>query len=414
MAVLFEGTGISLTNPRVRPSRNPNAHSYLIYLDYAATTPLDPLVLRAMMPFLTDDFGNASSVHALGRRARFAVEESREKVASLIGAEPGEVLFTSGGTEANNTVLKGIVCHERGLLTSGAEHESILRPAEALCRSGCQVQIVAPGPTGALSAEEVQANLTGGASLVSLMHGNNEIGTLTDIEAIVEVAHRRGAIMHCDAVQTAGFGLLRADEVAVDLMTISGHKFYGPKGVGVLFMRGGTDLEPLLAGGAQERRRRGGTENVPAIVGFAEAMKLALIEAVDIRENVSRLRDRLLDGLKSMLREEFVLNTPVGRAPVAPHILNVSFPPSNGAPLDGEMLLLNLDLEGIRVSAGSACTSGALEPSHVLRAIGVDRKTAGATIRFSLGRHTSEEDVDATVEAVARVLARMRQTAAIV
>ncbi|MEX1055353.1 MAG: cysteine desulfurase family protein, partial [Rhodothermales bacterium] len=282
----------------------------MIYLDHAATTPLHPLVLEAMMPFLTEDFGNASSVHALGRRARFAVEESREKVASFIGAEPGEVLFTSGGTEANNTALRGMVGPGRGLLTCAAEHESILRPAEALGREGYDVRIVAPGPTGALNAREVEAQLTGDPVLVSLMHANNEIGTLTSIEEIVDVAHLAGAAVHCDAVQTAGFGLMRVDDVAVDLLTISGHKFYGPKGIGVLYVRAGTDIEPLIVGGAQERRRRGGTENVPAIVGFAEAMKLALAAAGEIRENISRLRDRLLDGLRSMLGDAFVLNTP--------------------------------------------------------------------------------------------------------
>jgi cysteine desulfurase len=245
------------------------------------------------------------------------------------------------------------------------------------------------------------------------MHANNEIGTLTDVVAVTAAAHRHGATVHCDAVQTAGFGLVRVDEVPVDLLTISGHKFYGPKGVGVLYVRGGTEIEPLISGGAQERRRRGGTENVAAIVGIAEALKLALADSVEIRERISRLRNRLLDGLKSELRSAFLLNTPVGTCPVAPHILNVSFPPVNGDPLDGEMLLLNLDMEGIRVSAGSACSSGALEPSHVLSAIGVERKTAGATIRFSLGRHTSEEDVDVTVESVARVLTRMHHIAVI-
>lgn len=378
-----------------------------VYLDHAAATPLDPRVLEAMKPYLSDSFGNASSVHALGRKARFAVEESREKIAALLGAEPGEIVFTSGGTESNNTALRGI---DRTLVTCATEHESVLRTAERLDAEGRRVVIANPDRNGVLAPEAVEQildSLGDEKALVSVMHANNEIGTVSPLEEIVETCRRRGAVVHCDAVQTVGYGLIRVDEFDVDVLTASAHKFYGPKGIGLLFVRGGTEFRPLVRGGAQERKRRGGTENVPAIVGFAEALRLAIESADERRERAAAMRDRLYRSIVDQLGHRVVVNTPLREYPTAPHILNLAFPPVDGEPVDGEMLLLNLDVEGIYASAGSACTSGALEPSHVLTAIGLPKETAAAAVRFSVGKETSREDVDRAAEALGRVVRRM-------
>ena len=385
-----------------------------VYLDHAATTPLDPAVLEAMMPFLTEHFGNASSVHARGRKARFAVEESRERIAARLGAEPGEIIFTSGGTEADNLALGGMVRgthggHRRGLVTSAAEHEAVLRPAEALAESGFPVTILAPQAHGAVAPEQVAHAITDETGLVSLMHANNEVGTLTDVRAVAEVCRARGVPFHTDAVQTAGLFDLDVADLGVDLLSLSGHKFYGPKGVGVLWVRGGLDLAPSVLGGSQERRRRGGTENVAAIAGLAEALDRAATDSDEHLAHLHRLRDRLVDGLEETIGGAFVMNTPLETGAAAPHIVSIAFPPDeDGRPLDGEMLLLNLDLEGVYASAGSACTSGALTPSHVLLALGHDRPTASAALRFSLGKGTSEADVDYAVDRLAAVIGRMR------
>jgi len=380
-----------------------------IYLDHAATTPLDPRVLEAMLPYLSEHYGNASSVHAMGRKARFALEESRERIAAHLGAEPGEMLFTSGGTEADNAALRGVLSSRMPhLVTSRAEHEAVLRPAEAWASSGHPVTFLPPSPHGAVTAEQVAGALTDATGLVSLMHANNEIGTLTPIEEVASVCHERGVLFHCDAVQAAGLFPLQAG--GVDLMTISGHKMYGPKGIGALYVRGGVDFQALVLGGAQERRRRGGTENVAAAVGMALAFDLAMAEAGERIAHLTTLRDRLRRHLRQALGTAFVFNTPfVTDVAVAPHIVNIAFPPSDGQPLDGEMLLLNLDMDGVMASAGSACTSGALEPSHVLLALGRDRETASASVRFSLGKDNTEEDVDEAVDRLAAILRRMRQ-----
>ena len=386
-----------------------------VYMDHAATTPLDPAVLEVMKPYLTEHFGNASSVHALGRKARFAVEESREQVAELLQAEPSEIVFTSGGTEADNTALKGVLYHQyhttgtRGeLITSAAEHEAILRPAEALREADWPVTILSPKPHGAVTPEQLQAVISEDTALVSLMHANNETGVMTDIPAIADICHAYGALLHCDAVQTAGLLALDVKTLDVDLLSISGHKFYGPKGVGILYVRGGVDVDPLLRGGSQERDRRGGTEHVAGIVGMTEALERAVTAAEDRVDRLRDLQQRLIDGVTNALDGEFVLNTPIDGHDVAPHIVNLSFPPRDDTPLDGEMLLLNLDMEGVLASSGSACTSGALEPSHVLTALGLPRPTASAAVRFSLGKDTTAEDVDYAVETLERVVTRMR------
>ena len=383
------------------------------YLDHAATTPLDPEVFEAMKPYLLEEYGNASSVHQLGRQARVAMEEARERVAACLGAESSEIVFTSGGTEADNLALKGVLQAASsngiptGLVTSAAEHEAVLRPAERLKEQGHPVEILSPDDHGAVSPEQVESAIDDHTALVSLMHTNNEIGVQTDIPAVAEVCHAHDVLLHCDAVQAAGLQPLNVDELGVDLLSMSGHKFYGPKGVGVLYVRNGVDLGPLVEGGSQERERRGGTENVPGAIGLAEALERAVSDAEERAERLSHLQRRLVDGLDDAVPGRYVLNTPLGEAPVAPHVVNVAFPPEE-EPLDGEMLILNLDMEGVLVSAGSACTSGALEPSHVLTALGLDRSTASAAVRFSLGATTTEEEIDYALETLRSTLQRMR------
>jgi cysteine desulfurase len=387
-----------------------------VYLDHAATTPLDPEVLEAMKPYLLEDYGNASSVHQLGRQARVALEQAREQVAACLGAESREIVFTSGGTEADNLALKGVLrtASERdpraGLVTSAAEHEAVLRPAERLADEGHPVQILTPDTHGAVSPDQVRTALDDQTALVSLMHTNNETGVQTEIPAIADICKSHDVLLHCDAVQAAGLQSLDVDALGVDLLSLSGHKFYGPKGTGVLYVRNGVDLGPLLQGGSQERDRRGGTENVPGAVGLAEALERAAARAEARAERLAHLQERLVDGLDDAVPGPYRLNTPVGEAPVAPHVVNVAFPPGGPAadPLDGEMLILNLDMQGVLVSAGSACTSGALEPSHVLSALGLDRPTAAAAVRFSLGAGTTEANIDYALDTLRDTLQRMR------
>jgi cysteine desulfurase len=385
-----------------------------VYLDHAATTPTHPAVLEAMKPYFTEQYGNASSVHQLGRQARVAVEEARERVAACLGAESSEIVFTSGGTEANNLALKGALVSASepdapaGLVTSAAEHEAILEPARHLEALGHPVTVMAPEAHGAVSPAQVADAIDEDTALVSLMHTNNETGVRTDVAGVAEVCAAHDVLFHCDAVQAAGLYALDVDALGVDLLSLSGHKFYGPKGVGVLFVRGGVDLGSLVEGGSQERERRGGTENVPGIVGLAEALGRATDTAAAERDRLRTLQRRLIDGLDAAVPDDYVLNTPVDDAPTAPHVVNVAFPPRNGDPLDGEMLILNLDMEGVCASAGSACQSGALEPSHVLQALGLDRDTASAALRFSLGAQTSEEDVTYALETLQTTLQRMQ------
>jgi cysteine desulfurase len=385
-----------------------------IYLDHAATTPLDPEVLDAMLPYLRNQYGNASSVHSMGRQARFAVEESRERVAVCLGAEPGEIIFTSGGTESDNFAIKGAIEAQRsegrtGLVTSAAEHEAVLRPAERFEEAGADVTILRPASTGAVEPERVADAVDSSTAVVSLMHANNEIGTMTDVKAVAKICREDDVLFHCDAVQTAGLLGVDVRDLGVDLMSISGHKFYGPKGIGVLYVRGGVDLGPFVEGGSQERDRRGGTENVAGMVGLAEALERAMEASEERTNHLRALQRRLIDGIQSEVPAPLTITTPIDTAATAPHVVNVAFPPVDGTPMDGEMLILNLDMKGVMVSAGSACTSGALEPSHVLSAIGLDRETASAAVRFSLGVSNTIEHVDRAVDALAATVQRMRR-----
>lgn len=385
-----------------------------VYLDHAATSPLDPEVLDVMRPFLTEQFGNASSVHALGRKAKVAMEEARERIAEMLNCEGSEIVFTSGGTEADNMALRGVLGRtKKSLLTSPVEHEAVLRTVEALEKEGTNVVMLDAAETGYVDATQLESVITATSSLVSLMLINNEVGTINPVREIVDIAKQHNALVHTDAIQAAGVLPLDVEELGVDLLTLSAHKIYGPKGIGLLYVRSGTDVITIISGGAQERNRRGGTENVAAIVGFAEALSRA--ENTREKESIrlKSLQQRLAKRIQNAFGDSVRFNTPLEDfhscpEPVAPHILNVSFPPVDGRAIDGEMLLLGLDVAGVYVSSGSACTSGAIEPSHVLLAMGVLPETANATVRFSLGKNTTEDDVDYAAEKLVEVVERTR------
>ena len=385
-----------------------------VYLDNAATTPLDPAVLEAMRPYLTEHFGNASSVHALGRKAKVALEEARDRVASVLYCEPAEIIFTSGGTEADNAAMRGVLAasEKNGLVTSAAEHEAVLRTAEALAAGGGDVTVLTPEAHGSVSVEQVAHALGPHTGLVSIMFANNEVGTLSPVREIADVAREHGALVHTDAVQAAGMLSLDVEELAVDLLSLSGHKINGPKGIGVLYIRAGTPFAPHITGGAQERKRRGGTENIAGAVGFTEALERADNTRNEESRRLAKLQQRLAESIRNAFSDSVQFNTPLqgfhlDPQPVAPHILNVSVPPANGHAVDGEMLLLGLDVAGVYVSSGSACTSGAIEPSHVLLAMGVPSETAAATVRFSLGKNTTADDVEYAVEQFVGVASRL-------
>ena len=380
------------------------------YLDYAATAPLRPEVWEAMRP-AAEAFGNPSSLHAAGRQARVMLEAARERVAAALGCEPGEVVFTSGGTEADTLAVQGALGarpDRPGLVTSAVEHHAVLAPAEARAAEH-PAAFLPPAAGGAPTPEAVAEAVDARTGLVSVMLVNNETGALADVPAIAAAAHAAGALCHTDAVQAPGVVPVDVGALGVDLLSVSAHKLGGPKGAGALVVRSGAELRPVVAGGAQERRRRGGTENLMGALGLAEALGRAVAEREAEAPRLAALRDRLLAGLRDAAGGRLVVNTPgvdgrPGRS--APHILSVSVAPGD-RPVDGEMLLLGLDLAGVAASAGSACTSGALEPSHVIQALGVPRETAAATVRFSLGRATTAADVDAAAAAFGAHLARV-------
>jgi cysteine desulfurase len=379
-----------------------------IYLDHTATTPLDPRVFEAMQPFFRENFGNASSIHWYGQQAKAALEHAREILARAIGAEPGEIFFTSGGTESDNFAIKGIAYAERKkgknhIITSKAEHHAVLEPCDHLAVDGFDVTVLPVDSNGLVSPEHVISALTSGTSLVSIMHANNEVGSISAIKEIAAGAHAQGALVHTDAVQTLGKIPVNVRDLDVDLMTLSAHKTYGPKGIGALFMKRGTEIDPLFQGGGQERGKRPGTENVPLAVGFAKAVELAVAEM----DNESARLKKMRDALESRVRAEFpsaiVNGHPTQRLP---HILNISFD-SSKVQLEGEMLVMNMDLQGIAVTSGSACTSGSMQPSHVLLAMGRDVRTAKATLRFAFGRSNIESDVERVLESLRSVLKQM-------
>jgi len=376
-----------------------------IYLDHNSTTPLHPEVLEAMLPYYKEAFGNPSTIYFFGQETRKATDEAREKVANLIGASPEEIIFTSGGTEADNLALKGVAAalERKGkhIVTSSIEHHAVLSTLKYLEKRGYKVSFLPVDEHGWLDPREVEEAITSQTVLISVMHANNEVGTIEPISEIGEIARKAGIYLHTDAVQTIGKIKVNVDDLKVDLLSLSAHKFYGPKGVGALYVRKGTRIHPLLHGGYQERRRRAGTENVAGIVGLGKAAEIASKEMVQQSRRESNLRDRLEKMIKENINHCRLNGHPTRRLP---NTLNVSF-----EFIEGESLILNLDLKGIAASTGSACTSGSLEPSHVLMAMGVAPEIAQGSIRFSLGRDNQKEDIDYTVEKLVEIVARLRE-----
>lgn len=376
-----------------------------VYLDHSATTPVRPEVLEAMLPFLKDAaFGNPSTVYSYGREAKKALEEAREKVANLIGARPEEIFFTSGGTEADNLALIGTAAANekkgRHIITSSIEHHAVLHPAQYLLRHGFKVTFLPVTPEGLVRVEDVEKAITDETILISVMHVNNEVGTIQPIKEIGKLARERGIIFHTDAVQSVGKLPVNVDELGVDLLSASGHKIYGPKGVGCLYIRKGTRIDPILYGGAQERKRRPGTENMPGIVGFGRAAELAGRELESEMGRLQALRDKLIDGILTRIEDVQLNGDP--RQRVATNA-NFSF-----RYVEGESMLLSLDMKGICASSGSACTSGSLDPSHVLLAMGIPHEVAHGSVRMTLGRDNTEEDIDYVLEVMPEIVARLR------
>jgi cysteine desulfurase len=374
-----------------------------IYVDYGATTPTDPRVVEAMVPYFTDKFGNAGSIHAFGQEAREAVDRAREIVASAIGASPQEIVFTSGATEADNFAVLGAAwgneARGRHLITSSIEHHAVLEPCLFLEGRGFEVTYLPVDRTGWVDPDDVRRAIRPDTILISVMSANNEIGTLEPVAEIGRIARDRGILMHTDATQSVGISPVHVDALSVDLLSLSAHKRYGPKGVGALYVRKGSKLTRVQGGGSQERNRRAGTENVPGIVGFGAALALALEVMDEEASQLRRLRDRLIDELTRL--DGAHLNG--HRTDRLPGNINLSF---EGA--DSESLLLALDFQGVAASSGSACTSGSLEPSHVLTAIGLRPEIAAGTVRLTLGRWTTSQDVDDLLTIFPEVLRSLR------
>ncbi|MGO8716018.1 MAG: cysteine desulfurase NifS [Smithella sp.] len=374
------------------------------YLDNAATTPTDPRVLQAMLPCFTEVYGNPSSLHAFGQTAKHLVEEARKTVASFIEASPEEIIFTSGGTEGNNTVVEGIAHarREKGnhVITSKIEHHSILEPCHFLEKGGFEVTLIPVNEYGLVDPDDVRKAITEKTILISIMHANNEIGTIQPLTEIGKIARENGIYFHTDSVQTFGHFPISVNALQIDLLSASAHKLYGPKGIGILYVRKGTRIEPILRGGDQEKRRRASTLNVPGIVGLGKAVELAKEEVVNEIEKLTVLRNMLIDGILTKIEHSRLNGHPSQRLP---NNVNISF-----SYVDGESMLLKLDMEGIACSTGSACTSSTLEPSHVLSAIGLPLELAHGSLRFSLGRQTTEDNIRYVLEVLPGIISKLR------
>jgi cysteine desulfurase len=375
------------------------------YFDHNATTPLDPGVLAAVTRTLAEEFGNPSSVHHFGQRAKAVLDDARTAVARLINGEPSEVVFTSGGTEADNFALRGAAealepTGRRHLIATTIEHEAVLVTLKALARRGWTVTLLPVDGTGIVSPDALASAITPETALVSVMHANNEIGTIQPVAALARIAHEHGALFHTDAVQSAGKVAVDARALGVDLLSISAHKFYGPKGAGALWIKRGTRITAILTGGKHERSRRAGTENVAGIAGLGAAATLALAKLEDEAARLGALRDRLEAAVLAA-----VPGTAINGAitPRVPNTTNISF-----EGIEAESLLIALDLEGFAVSTGSACSSGTLEPSHVLRAMGLPAHRTQNSVRISLGARNTDAEVDAFLEKLPRVVEKLR------
>ena len=375
-----------------------------VYLDNAATTALSPKVLEKMMPYLTDIYGNASSPHSFGQTARIGVEHAREQVARAINADPSEIVFTGCGTESDNTVLFGVAERyaKKGdhIITTNVEHHAILHSCAALEKKGIKVTYLPVDKDGLVTPEQVRDAITNKTILVSVMFANNEVGTIMPIPEIAAVCHEKGVLFHTDAVQAAGHIPIDVKAMGIDMLSISGHKFHGPKGVGVLYERKGIRLPSYIIGGEQEKGRRAGTEIVAGIVGLVEALELAVTNMSETSARMTRMRDRLIEGIEATIPEVKLNGHRTKRLPN-----NVNFSIKY---IEGESILLMLDMAGIAASSGSACTSGSLDPSHVLLALGLTHEVAHGSVRLTLGDDTTDEDIDYVLETLPKVAHRLR------
>jgi len=383
-----------------------------IYLDHNATTAVDPAVLDATLPYFSNDFGNASSIHTFGQQARAAVETAREQVASLLNARPQEIVFSSGGTESDNHAIFGVVSSSLASATSSAsltsphiiattiEHEAVLNACQALEKQGVAATYLPVNREGLINFDELRRALRPETVLITVMHANNELGTIQPLTEIGRIAAEADVYFHTDAVQSAGKIPVDVKALQLDLLSISGHKFYAPKGIGALFIKGGTRLRQILYGGHHQRGFRPGTENVAGIVGLGKAAELARLSLENDAARISRLRDTLEQGILARIPDSRVN---AANAPRTPNTTNILFPG-----LEGEALVIALDLKGLACSTGAACSSGAVEPSHVLTAIGLPAAEARASIRFSLGRHTTESEIAVALEIVPAAVAQLR------
>lgn len=379
-----------------------------IYLDYAATTPTDKRVVKEMAPYFSETFGNASSIHGFGREAKAALENCRTKLAKFVGARESELFFTSGGTESDNSALFGIASKfsstgKKNLVISSIEHHAIFHAAESLKKNSFDITTAPVDSNGFISPDELDRAITGMTFMVSIIHANNEIGTIQNLRELTRVAHNKGVLFHTDAVQAFCKTEFDVRESDVDIASFTAHKIYGPKGIGALYVKRGIDIDPILHGGSQERNRRPGTESIPLIVGFAKAAELCADEFEAERIRLSKLtkilRDNILAGVPGA-----IFNSPEENS--VPNILSVSID-SSEVEIDGEALIINMDLEGIAVTSGSACSSGSLQPSHVIKALGRDDKTTMATVRFSFGRFTTEEEISIAANAFSKIVTRI-------
>jgi cysteine desulfurase len=376
-----------------------------IYLDYAATTPVDPKVLEAMLPYFTNSFGNPSSIHWFGRENRKAIEDARTVIADQIGAAaPNEIIFTGSGSESDNMAIRGVAVANRDkgnhIITSSIEHHAVYDTCRALEKEGFKVTYLPVDRNGLVNPEELVKAITPETILVTIMHANNEVGTIQPIAEIGKILRERKIFFHTDAVQAVGNILVNVQELSVDLLSMAAHKFYGPKGVGALYVRRGVRVNQLIFGGAQERNRRAGTENIPGIVGMAKALELANRDLEAKGRCLTELRDYLIDQIMGKFECVRLNGDRVRRLPGN---ANFSF-----EFIEGESLLLNLDLKGIAASSGSACTSGSLEPSHVLLAMGICHEIAHGSLRLTLGKSTTREEIDYVLEVLPEIVAKLR------
>jgi cysteine desulfurase len=376
-----------------------------IYFDYAATTPADPEVVSAMLPYFSEVFGNPSSLHYFGRQANNAVESAREIAAGFIGAKSEEIIFTSGGTESDNFALKGIAYANsskgRHIITSNIEHHAILESCQFLESNGFKVTYLPVQSNGILNPDEVKKSISRETILISVMHANNEIGSIQQINEIGKIAQENKIYFHTDAVQSFGHIPINVDELNIDMLSASAHKIYGPKGVGLLYIRKGTKIHPFLNGGSQEKKLRASTHNVPGIIGFGKAIELASKNMGKEILQLTNLRDKLINGVIANIENIKLNGDSKQRLPNNANF-SIKF-------VEGEGMVLGLDLEGIAVSSGSACTSGSLEPSHVLRAIGRTADLAHGSVRFSFGKFNTMEEIDYALEKFIKIVARLRK-----